>query len=230
MNIILLGAPGAGKGTQARLIQEHHHLALIATGDILRKEIKRETSLGLQVKEASESGRFLPDEMILQIFEDHLKDVRDQGVILDGIPRTLNQAQKIDEIFKHLGMSLDAVIHLSVDDKELIQRLSNRMMCKTCHASYTPDLIPCKEGICDMCAEKEFIRRPDDEPAVVKARLDIYTEKTKPLLQYYSQTHRLKIVNGMKSVEEVNTEIESFLKSLQVLTRKAGCLYSAQDM
>lgn len=230
MNIVLLGPPGAGKGTQARLIQERHHLALISTGEILREEIKRETSLGLQVKKIIESGRFPSDEIILELFEDSLKKMKDKGVILDGVPRTLNQAQKVDEIFERFCLNLDAVIQLAVEDKELIKRLSNRMVCKVCGASYTPELPPHREGECDKCSGHEFIRRPDDEPEAVRMRLQVYNEQTKPLIQYYSKTNRLKVVDGMKPVEDVQTQIEFLLGNLQVLTDESGCLYSAQDI
>jgi len=212
MNIILLGPPGAGKGTQARMLQKGHELALISTGEILKEEIKRETPLGLQVKEAVELGRFPSDEIILRIFEDHLQQLKGQGMILDGVPRTLNQAQTIDKLFAGLGIKLDAVIQLSVDEDELITRLSHRMVCKTCQTSYTPELPPQREGICDKCEGTEFIRRPDDEPEAIKTRLDIYNEQTKPLVQYYTQTNRLKSVDGMKSVQEVNAQIESLLR------------------
>lgn len=228
MNIILLGPPGAGKGTQARMLQMDHQLALISTGEILKEEIKRETPLGLQVKETVELGKFPSDDLILRVFEDHLKEIKaGQGMILDGVPRTLNQAQQIDKLFESLGLELDAVIQLAVDDDELIRRLSNRMVCKTCQASYTSEVPPRLEGICDKCEGTEFIRRPDDEPGAVKTRLDIYNEQTKPLLQYYSKTGRLRVVDGMKSVQEVNAHIESLLGELQVLTSNSGCLYSA---
>lgn len=227
MNIILFGPPGAGKGTQARMLQKCHRLALISTGDILKEEIKRKTPLGLQVKETIEAGRFPADEIILRIFEEYLKEVKDQGMVLDGVPRTLNQAQKIDKLFKDLGLGLDVVVQLAIDDDEIVKRLSNRMVCKTCHASYTPEVPPRVEGVCDKCSGREFIRRPDDEPEAVKTRLDIYNEQTKPLLQYYSQTGRLRVVDGMQSVEKVNAQIESLLRDEQVLTSKSGCLYSA---
>jgi adenylate kinase len=227
MNIILFGPPGAGKGTQARMLQERHCIALISTGDILKEEIKRKTPLGLQVKETIESGRFPADEIILRVFEEHLKNITGQGMILDGVPRTLNQAQKIDKLFKDREIELDIVVQLSVDDDEIVKRLSNRMVCKTCHASYTPEVPPRVEGICDQCSGREFIRRPDDEPDAVKTRLDIYNEQTKPLLQYYSETGRLRVVDGMQSIEEVNAQIESLLRDEQVLTSKSGCLYSA---
>ena len=227
MNIILLGPPGAGKGTQARIIQDSHHLELISTGDILREEIKLGTNIGLQVKKTMDEGRYPSDELILNVFDNRLEQVKEKGLILDGIPRTLNQAQRVDESFERLGKVLNAVIQISVDDKELIQRLSNRFICKTCSASYTAEILPHVEGVCDKCSGREFIRRPDDEPEAVKTRLDVYNEQTKPLLQYYSQTGRLRVVDGMKPVKEVSAQIESLLREVEVLTSNSGCLYSA---
>jgi len=227
MNIILLGPPGAGKGTQARMLQDSHQLDLISTGDILREEIKRGTAVGLQVKKTMEEGLYPSDEIILLVFENRLKESKGKGLILDGIPRTLNQAQKVDKIFESLGLLIDAVIQISVDDKELIRRLSNRIICKTCSAPYTAELPPRVEGVCDKCQGSEFIRRPDDEPDAIKMRLNVYNEQTKPLLHYYSATDRLRVIDGMKSVEEVNAQAESLLRNLQVLTSNSGCLYSA---
>jgi len=229
MNIILLGPPGAGKGTQARLIQDRYHLAWIATGDILREEIQRETPLGLQVKETMDAGLYPSDDIILKILEKRLALAKDLGVILDGVPRTLNQAQKVDEMFNNLGLHLDAVVQLAVDDKELIRRLSSRIVCKTCGATYSEECPPRQEGVCDKCSGREFTQRPDDKPEAIKTRLDVYNERTKPLLGYYSKDNRLKVVNGMDSVKEVNAHIESILESLQVLTDKPGCLYSAKE-
>lgn len=214
MNIILLGPPGAGKGTQARMLQDSHQLELISTGDILREEIKLGTAIGLKVKETIDEGRFPSDDLILLVFENRLTQVTGKDLVLDGIPRTLNQAQKMDTLFERLGIYLDGVIQIAVDDKELIRRLSQRVICKTCNAPYTAELPPRVEGICDKCGGVEFIRRPDDEPEAIKTRLDIYNEQTKPLLQYYSQTDRLKVVDGMKAVKEVNAQIESLLRDV----------------
>jgi adenylate kinase len=227
MNIILLGPPGAGKGTQARMLQDSYQLDLISTGDILREEIKRGTAVGLEVKKTMDEGLYPSDEIILLVFEKRLKESKAKGFILDGIPRTLNQAQKVDKIFESLGLVIDVVIHISVDDKELIRRLSNRYICKTCSAPYTVELPPRVEGVCDKCHGSEFVRRPDDEPEAIKTRLNVYNEQTKPLLHYYSGTDRLRVVDGMKSVEEVNVQAESLLRNLQVLTTNSGCLYSA---
>jgi adenylate kinase len=213
MNLILLGAPGSGKGTQARLIRDHYGLALIATGDILREEIQKETPLGLEVKEIIEAGLYPSDDIILAIFEKHLRQAKSQGVVLDGVPRTLNQAEKVDEMFKKLGIEQTMAIQLVVDEKELIKRLSSRQVCKSCGASYTVDLPPRVVSVCDMCSGSEFVRRPDDAPEAVKTRLDVYNERTKPLVEYYSKSNRLRDVDGMKSVDQVNEQIENILRN-----------------
>ncbi|MBS0271881.1 MAG: adenylate kinase [Proteobacteria bacterium] len=230
MNLILFGPPGAGKGTQAHLIKQRHELALIATGDILREEIKKKSSLGLEVEQVMAEGRFPSDEIILKIFEECLENVKEQGVILDGLPRTLNQAQKIDQIFKRVDRTVDIVIQISVDEDELIKRLSSRIVCKQCGTPYMEDSSFHPKGVCYECSGRDFIRRPDDEPEAIKTRLKVYNDQTKPLVEYYLNQGLLKVVDGMKPVAEVNAQIEALLGATQVLTRKSGCLYSAQDI
>ena len=230
MNLILFGPPGAGKGTQARLLKEHFGLDLISTGEILRDEIKRGTELGLQVKQTMDEGRFPSDSCILKVFEEKLKHFKGKGMILDGIPRTLNQAEKIDEIFKRRAYEINRVIQLKVSDEELIQRLSHRVVCSQCGRAYTDEIKPKVEGVCDKCSNTEFVRREDDQPQAIKTRLDVYNEQTKPLITYYSKAGLLTEVDGMKSIFEVNKEIESALEETQVLTRSPGSLYSAQDI
>jgi adenylate kinase len=213
MNLILLGPPGSGKGTQARLIRDHHGLVLIATGEILREEIQKDTSIGREVKEIIEAGLYPSDDIILKILEQYLRQAKVQGVILDGVPRTLNQAEKVDKMFEQLGMTLTMAIQLTVDEEELVKRLSSRRLCKSCGAAYTIDLPPRVEGVCDVCSGTEFLRRPDDAPEAVKTRFNVYNERTKLLIDYYSNTHRLKSVDGMKSVEKVNEQIEDLLRN-----------------
>ncbi|MBI2707686.1 MAG: adenylate kinase [Proteobacteria bacterium] len=215
MNLILLGPPGSGKGTQARLIRDQHGLVLIATGDILREEVQKETPLGLEVKGIMDAGLYPSDDIILEIFEKHLRQAKNQGVILDGVPRTLNQAEKVDKMFEKLGTELTMVIQLAVDEKELINRLSNRQVCKSCGASYTIDLPPRVVGMCDACSGSDFVRRADDAPEAVKTRLDVYNERTKPLIDYYARHNRLRSVDGMKSVDQVNEQIEILLRDFQ---------------
>ncbi len=230
MNIIVFGPPGAGKGTQARLLQEHHELALISTGDLLRDEIQQNTAIGLEIKETMNSGNYPNDDIILKVFSEKLESLGEQGAILDGIPRTLNQAEKIDQIFKQLGRTIDIVVQLKVDENELIKRLEKRMICNKCGASYTDKVVPQQEGICDKCGETSFTRRADDQPEAVRTRLHVYNDQTKPLLDYYAKSDRLSVVDGMQSVKEVHDQIETLLVQMQILTRKPGCLYSAQEV
>lgn len=211
MNVILLGPPGAGKGTQARLIQERYNLALISTGDVLRDEIKRRTPLGIEIEEIMASGRFPSDDIILKIFEERLKEGKEKGVILDGLPRTVNQAEKIDETFNRLNLKINAIIQLVVDENELIQRLSMRKVCAVCGATYSAGHLPKVEGVCDKCLNVEFVRRPDDEIDAIKTRFEIYNERTKPVVAYYAKDKRLHTVDGMKPVDGVQKEIEGIL-------------------
>jgi adenylate kinase len=211
MNVILLGLPGAGKGTQARLIQERYGLTLISTGDILRDEIKRKSPLGVEIEQTMASGGFPSDDIILKIFEEKLKEGKQTGVILDGLPRTVNQAQRIDETFARLGFQIDAIIQLVVDENELIKRLSMRKICAGCGATYSAENLPKVEGVCDKCLGTEFVRRPDDEPEAIKTRFEIYNERTKPVIAYYAKDNRLQIVDGMKSVDVVQKKIVEIL-------------------
>lgn len=212
MNLILLGPPGSGKGTQARLLRDRHGLILIATGEILREEIQKDTPIGREVKEIIEAGLYPSDDIILEILEQYLRQAKAQGVVLDGVPRTLNQAEKVDKMLEQLGMTLTMAIQLTVDEEELIKRLASRRLCKSCGAGYTVELPPRVEGVCDVCSSTEFLRRPDDAPEAVKTRLNVYNERTKVLIDYYSKTHRLKSVDGMQSVEKVNEQIENLLR------------------
>ena len=230
MNLVLFGPPGAGKGTQARLIQDRYDLDLIATGDMLREEVKKKSPLGSQVEQIMAEGKFPSDDIILGLFKERLTKVKRKGVVLDGLPRTLNQAEKITEAFEKAGCEINAVIQLVVDDEELVKRLSSRVVCTECETPYPEDISSKGEGTCYKCGAKAFARRPDDEPEAIRTRLKIYNEKTKPLLDYYSEQGLLKVVDGMRSIEEVNKEIETLLGEMQVLTRKSGCLYSAQDI
>lgn len=213
MNIVLLAPPGAGKGTQARLLQERHPFEIISTGEILREEIKLQTEIGSQVKKILELGEFPSDNLVLAVFENHLTKVKGRNLILDGIPRTLNQAQKINELFETFGIRLDLVIQIVVEDQELIRRLSNRFICGTCYAPYTDERPPREEGVCDKCQGTEFTKRPDDEPEAIKTRLKVYDEQTKPLVDYYFQRGLLSSIDGMQSVEDVAAQIESLLET-----------------
>lgn len=213
MNIILLGPPGSGKGTQARNLMEDYGLIQISTGDILRKEVAEGTPVGVKIKDIIEAGKFPEDDLIMELLESRLKDSDcDNGVILDGVPRTLYQAVYIDRLFDKLGKTLDAVIELSVDDQKLIARLSGRFTCQDCGEPYNDTYkLPAKEGVCDKCGGETFLRRPDDQPEAIQTRLKVYHEQTRPLLDFYSESGRLKSVDGMKQMEEVRSQISAIV-------------------
>jgi len=213
-NIILLGPPGAGKGTQARHLADSLGLVQISTGDILRGEIEKDSEVGRQVKDIMASGKFPSDDLIMEILERRLQEPDcSRGVILDGVPRTLNQAEAVDALFKRLGRHIDYVIELSVDDEKLIKRLSSRFTCKTCGESYNEETKPLKVvDICDVCGGHEFVRRPDDKAEVVKTRLDVYHDQTRPLIAFYAQSNRLVVVDGMQDIESVRNSLEMILR------------------
>ncbi|MEB3702704.1 Adenylate kinase [Candidatus Bealeia paramacronuclearis] len=215
MNIILLGPPGAGKGTQARLLADKLRLCQIATGEILREEVAKGSDIGLKVKPIMESGKFPSDDLIMDVLAEKISNPEcGNGVILDGVPRTLNQAELVDKMFEKLGKSLDFVVQLRVDDEQLIKRISGRYTCQSCGAAYADQLNPTKvKGVCDRCGAHEFIRRPDDSAEVVKTRLDVYQKQTEPLVGFYSKTNRLKSVDGMAAVDDVQSQIVDIIQS-----------------
>ena len=230
MNLILFGPPGSGKGTQARLLANQYNLAHICTGDLLREEVKQQTAIGKQIKETMDSGNYPSDKIIMQVFRQQFDSVQNGGVVLDGVPRTMNQVVQIDKLFKDIGSEVDAVIQLEVDEQALIKRLSARLICQVCGTPYTISNDHEAPKTCSNCGSNSFMRRPDDEPEAVKTRLGVYNKETKPLLEYYSKKNKLAVVDGMKTVEEVSDQIQSVLRQMQILTSKPGCLYSAQDV
>ncbi|MGE0252327.1 MAG: adenylate kinase [Dongiaceae bacterium] len=217
MNIILLGPPGAGKGTQARLLQEHYHIPQISTGDLLRGEIAANTALGQQVKALIGQGQLVPDSVMISMLRARLAQPDcARGFILDGFPRTVTQAEALDQMLAEMKRPLKAVIELKVQEDELIRRISGRLHCATCgagyHEMYNP---PAVAGVCDNCGSKEFTRRDDDKPETVKARLKVYNEKTAPILPHYQANGLLRTVDAMLPIEEVNAQIEAILEGLE---------------
>lgn len=211
MNIILLGPPGAGKGTQAKKMQEHYRFPHISTGDILRENINNNTGLGLKAKSYMSRGELVPDELLITIIKDRLskKDCQN-GFMLDGYPRTIPQADALQMILTESGEMIDAVLNVSVDDEELITRLSGRRMCK-CGASYhiifNP---PARDGICDKCNEKLY-QRDDDKPETIRNRLNVYKKQTQPLINYYSNKKILKTIEGSHEIDQIFEEIREVL-------------------
>ena len=199
MKLILLGAPGAGKGTQAEVISEHLNIPTISTGNIIREALKSGTELGQKAKEYMDSGRLVPDEVVIGIIRDRLaQDDCKNGFILDGFPRTIPQAEALDR----MGVDIDRVIDIEVADETIAQRVSGRRVCRACGASYHVDYKkPAKEGVGDKCGNT-LVQRKDDHPDTVRERLQIYHDQTEPLKKYYSDCGKLVIVQGQEEVAE----------------------------
>ena len=201
MNLILLGAPGAGKGTQAEVICSALKIPAISTGNILREAVKNETKCGLEAKSYMESGQLVPDEVVIGILKDRIaQDDCKNGFILDGFPRTVPQAEALDK----MGVNIDKVVEIFVPDETIKKRLSGRRVCEKCGNSYHVDFKPTKvDGVCDACGGKTVIRK-DDEPQIVSDRLKVYHEKTAPLKDYYEKQGKLVTVVGQEEVSETS--------------------------
>lgn len=200
--MIFLGAPGSGKGTQTKQLCEKFGLAHISTGDILRKAIKEETELGKNARRYVDGGELVPDDIILGMIKEELTG-SDNGFIFDGFPRTYAQAEGLENILSELGMNIDRVINLQVDDQAIIDRLVARRLCKSCGFEFNLKTRPPKnEGVCDRCGG-ELFQRGDDNEEVINNRLDVYREKTKPIEEYYRARGLLLDVDGGKGFEEV---------------------------
>ncbi len=213
MNIILLGPPGAGKGTQARMLVEHEGMVQLSTGDMLRAAVKEGTEVGQKAKAVMEAGQLVSDEIVTGCVSERLDqpDVA-QGVIFDGFPRTAAQAEALDKLLAEKGLSLDAVISMEVDDELLVDRVSGRYTCANCGEGYHDrHKVPQVEGVCDKCGSTEFKRRPDDNAETVRARLEAYHAETAPLISYYEGAGKLRRVDGMAEIGAVNAAIREAL-------------------
>jgi adenylate kinase len=213
MNLILLGPPGAGKGTQAEVITQKRGLVQLSTGDMLREAVKADTAIGEEASAIMEAGGLVPDEIVIKIVAERLS-ASDcvNGFILDGFPRTLNQAAALDNLLQTQGKQLDAVIEIKVDDAVLIDRISGRYMCADCGASFhDTNHKPKVPGVCDRCGSTEFIRRKDDNAETVRNRLMAYYRETSPLIGYYFAKDKLRSVDGMAPISEVSSQIEAVL-------------------
>jgi len=208
MRLILLGAPGAGKGTQAVILAEEFKVPHISTGDIFRNNIKNGTELGKKAKEYMDKGLLVPDEITIEIVKDRLKqdDCKD-GFILDGFPRTIPQAEYLDKVLNELNAPLDKVLNISVSDEIIVDRMSGRRTCTSCGASYhVINNPPKKEGVCDNCGA-DIIQRADDKEETVKQRLKTYHEQTEPLIDYYKKQGKLVTVNGENKIDDTKKEV-----------------------
>ena len=202
--LIFLGPPGAGKGTQAQRLVEEKGFVQLSTGDILREAVKNRTELGKKAKKYMDAGKLVPDDLIIAIIEEKLKDLEGKDIILDGFPRTIPQAEALDKMLPSIGRSLDKVILFDIEDKEVIRRLSGRRVDPKTGKVYHVEFNPPPEGV-------EVIQRDDDKEEVIKKRLEVYHQQTAPLVEYYKKKNKLFVVDASKSPEEVYKEILSVL-------------------
>lgn len=212
MKIIMLGAPGAGKGTQAKRIAEKYVIPHISTGDILRANVKGNTALGRKAKGFMDQGLLVPDELVIDMLMDRIaQDDCKNGYVLDGFPRTIPQAESLDAALAKLGEKMDVAINVDVPDENIVTRMSGRRACVSCGATYHVVFNPTKvEGVCDVCGEK-LILRDDDKPETVQKRLGVYHEQTQPLIDYYQKAGILKTVDGTMEMDRVFDAIVQIL-------------------
>ena len=225
MKIIMLGAPGAGKGTQAKMIADKYGVPHISTGDIFRANIKNGTELGMEAKKYMDQGLLVPDELTVRILLDRVaQDDCKNGYVLDGFPRTIPQAEVLDSELTKLGDHIDYAINVDVPDENIVKRMSGRRACLTCGATYHIEHVPPKkEGICDVCGS-ELVLRDDDKPETVKNRLNVYHEQTQPLIDFYTEKGVLKTVDGTVPMEEVFAAITA------ILADESGCQHFGGEL
>ena len=217
MNLMLMGLPGAGKGTQAERIVDEYKIPHISTGDIFRAAMKNETPMGLEAKKYINKGELVPDAVTNAIVKERLtQDDTNVGFLLDGFPRNMAQAEALTEMGKELGKELNGVINIHVDPESLMERLTGRYICRNCGATYHKVFNPTKvEGTCDRCGEHEFYQRDDDKPETVKNRLDVNIKMNTPLLDYYKENGLLHEVDGNQDIDKVFADIKAILDNLK---------------
>ena len=213
MNLILMGLPGAGKGTQAEKIIAEYQIPQISTGDMFRAAIANQTALGLKAKEYMDRGDLVPDEVTNGIVKERLaQDDTKNGFLLDGFPRTLDQAKALDEMLADLGKKIDAVIDINVPEEVLVERLTGRYMCRSCGASFHKVFKPTKvEGTCDRCGGHEFYQRDDDKPETVKNRLAVNIKNSEPILAYYQEQGLLKSIDCNRDIDAVFKDVQAII-------------------
>jgi adenylate kinase len=214
MRAILLGPPGCGKGTQAKILIDTYHIPQIATGDILREAIAQETPLGVEAQSYMDKGLLVPDQLVIKIIEGRLQQADcEDGFILDGFPRTLAQAEALDTTLAAMGLKIEYVLSIEVDDAELIKRLTGRRICRACGESYHMVFNPPEEkGVCDSC-QGELYQRDDDKEKTIRSRLKVYAEQTAPLIAFYTGKKILYSIKGVGSIEEITTRLKNVINA-----------------
>jgi adenylate kinase len=209
MNLVLLGPPGAGKGTQAKLLEDRYGLVKLSTGDMLRAAVAAGTELGRKAGAIMQRGELVPDDLVIGLIAERIDaDEATRGYILDGFPRTIAQAEALDRLLDERGKKLDSVVVMEVDDDALVERITGRFACANCGEGYHDvNKQPKVPGVCDRCGATEFVRRSDDTEEVVRSRLKAYHAQTKPLIEFYRKQGKLKAVDGMAAIAAVQEEI-----------------------
>lgn len=218
MNLLIMGLPGAGKGTQAAKIVEEYNVIHISTGDMFRAAMANQTEMGVLAKSYIDKGELVPDEVTNGIVKERLSqdDIKEKGFLLDGYPRTIEQAHALDATLEELGIKLDGVINIEVNPDSLIERLSGRFICRSCGATYHKVFNPTKvEGTCDACDGNEFFQREDDKPETVKRRLDVNIAQGEPIIAHYREAGIVKDIEGNQEIENVFSDIEKAISSLK---------------